>query len=211
MLLDACQSVGQLPIDVTDLGVDLLSATDRKWLRGPRGTGVLVVRSDIADRLRPRLVDLHGGTWTTPTGYQLRSDARVYELWEHGVAERLGLLAAVRYALDLGIGDIAAAVGQRAEAIREGLSAVPGVRVHDLGTTRCGLVSFTVDGMDSERVRDVLAARDIILTRSAATSTLLDMSRRGLDVLVRASPHYFVTPEQIDTFVRAVAKLRTRR
>jgi cysteine desulfurase / selenocysteine lyase len=207
VLLDACQSVGQLPIDVTELGVDLLSATGRKWLRGPRGTGILVVRSAIAHRLRPRLVDLHGGKWQTPTTYKLREDARVYELWENGIAERLGLIAAARYALDLGMDQIAASVGERAAAIRDGLSELPGVRVRDLGEQRCGLVSFTVDGIDGARVRDELVARGITLTASFTSSTLLDMTHRGLESVVRASPHYFVAPEQIEEFLRAVSKL----
>ena len=146
VLLDACQSVGQVPVDVTALGVDILSGTGRKWLRGPRGTGFLMVRRDVLARLRPRQVDLRSGVWRSPESYELRSDARVFELWEFSTADRLGLIAAARYALDLGLDPIAEAVRDRAAHLRAGLSTVPGVTVHDLGADRCGIVSFTVAG-----------------------------------------------------------------
>ena len=208
VLLDACQSLGQLPLDTAALGVDLLSGTGRKWLRGPRGTGVLVVPAHVRERLSPRLVDLRSGSWTGPGEFELREDARVFELWEHSVADRLGLIAAARYALDLGLDVIEAAVGARAEHLRAGLSALPGVRVHDQGTRRCGIVTFTVEGVGAEAVRDALAARDVTVTVTGRSSTRLDMTRRGLEQLVRASPHYFIAPSQLDAAVSAVGNLR---
>jgi len=207
VLLDACQSVGQLPIAVHELGVDLLSGTGRKWLRGPRGTGVLVVRREVADRLRPRLVDLHSATWEAPDTVRLRDDARVYELWEYSIADRLGLVAAARYALALGMPAVSDAVAQRAAYLRSGLAELPGVEVRDLGRQRCGIVTFTVAGVPAERVRDKLRDDGVVVTVSRAPSTLLDMSRRGLTELVRASPHYFVSPEQLDACVAAVGAL----
>jgi cysteine desulfurase/selenocysteine lyase len=131
VMLDACQSAGQVPLDGVD--ADIITGTGRKWLRGPRGTGFLVVRRRVFDRLRPRQVDLHSGEWVAVDRYELRSDARVFELWESSIADRLGLIAAFRYALDLGMDDIAAAVQDRAEHLRHGLAEVPGVTVHDLG------------------------------------------------------------------------------
>lgn len=208
VVLDACQSVGQLPVRVGELGVDLLSGTGRKWLRGPRGTGFLVARRSVADRLWPRLIDHTGAVWEAPDHYRLRSDARVYQLWESGVAQRLGLIAAARYALALGVDEIAAQVADRAKRARTGLAALSGVDVRDIGRDNCGIVSFTVAGVEPERVRDELARRGIVVTVSGASSTLIDMGRRGLTSVVRAAPHYFVSPEQIDQFVAEVAALR---
>jgi selenocysteine lyase/cysteine desulfurase len=205
-MLDACQSAGQVPLDGVD--ADIITGTGRKWLRGPRGTGFLVVRRRVFDRLRPRQVDLHSGEWVAVDRYELRSDARVFELWESSIADRLGLIAAFRYALDLGMDDIAAAVQDRAEHLRHGLAEVPGVTVHDLGAQRCGLVTFSVAGVPAAEVRDGLRAKNITVTVSTVSSTRYDMTRRGLTEVVRASPHYFVSPTQLDEAVAAVAGLR---
>ncbi|MBW4720068.1 aminotransferase class V-fold PLP-dependent enzyme [Saccharothrix sp. SC076] len=206
VLLDACQSLGQLPVHAAELDVDLVSATGRKWLRGPRGTGVLVVRRRAREVLRPRLVDLHSGEWVAPDRVELRTDARVFELWEASIADRLGLIAAARYALDLGLAEIAHEVGARAERLRAGLRELPGVEVRDIGERRAGIVTFTVAGRGAVEVRDELAGRGVVVTTSHAGSTLLDMTRRGLDEVVRASPHYFVEPAQVDQAVEAVSR-----
>ncbi|WP_245572564.1 aminotransferase class V-fold PLP-dependent enzyme [Actinokineospora enzanensis] len=205
VLLDACQSLGQLPVSLST--VDMITGTGRKWLRGPRGTGFLAVRREVLPTLRPRLIDLQGGQWTGPAEVSLRPDTRVLELWEHNVAARLGLQAALRYALDLGIPRIAATVTARATHLRDGLTGVPGVECHDLGPRPCGLVSFTVRHLPADQVRDALAAQDITVTVSRLPSTRYDMTRRGLGQVVRASPHYFVSDEQLDMAVSAVAHL----
>ncbi|MPZ81120.1 MAG: aminotransferase class V-fold PLP-dependent enzyme [Actinophytocola sp.] len=204
VLLDACQSVGQLPVDAAALGADIISGTGRKWLRGPRGSGFLMVRRSAMPRLRPRQVDLHSGTWRSPTEYTLRDDARVFELWESSIADRLGLLAAVRYAVSLGIDPITAAVRDRASYLREGLSSVPGVTVHDLGADQCGIVSFTVDGVSAKEVQQRLATRGVTVTVTGVLSTQYDMTRRALPEVVRASPHYFVSEPQLDEAVAAL-------
>ncbi|MGW4370652.1 aminotransferase class V-fold PLP-dependent enzyme [Nocardia takedensis] len=207
VLLDACQSAGQIPLDVTELGVDALSVTGRKWLRGPRGTGFLYVRPDLAATLHPQRLDLHSASWTAPSEYELAPDATRFEFWECDVAARLGLGAAVRYLLDLGPDEVYAAVAARAEHLRKALPQIDGVTVRDLGIRHSGIVSFTVDGVDPLAVRDRLAEQNITVTVSHAGSTLLDMTSRGLAAVVRASPHCFVGFDELDRFVAAVAGL----
>jgi cysteine desulfurase / selenocysteine lyase len=207
VLLDACQSVGQLPVRADELGADIISGTGRKWLRGPRGTGFLVVRRSVLERLRPRQVDLRSGTWRSPDSYELRSDARVFELWESSSADRLGLLAAVRYTLDLGIDAIAATVRARADHLRAALAEVPTVTVQDQGTNRCGIVSFTVKDVPADQVKAHLATHDITVSTTDVTSTQYDMTRRALPEVVRASPHYFLTTQQLDETVKAMTAL----
>jgi selenocysteine lyase/cysteine desulfurase len=208
VLLDACQSVGQLPVRVRELGVDLLSGTARKWLRGPRGTGFLVARRTIAHRLRPRLIDHTGALWVAPDRYELRTDARVHQLYEFDVAGRLGLITAVEYALRLGMDAIAQRVGVLASRARDSLAELPGVRVRDLGQVRSGIVTFTVDGVPPADVRETLHRRGVTVTVSPAASSLLDMTARGMaDGVVRASPHYFVTEDDIDRLVAEVDRI----
>lgn len=207
VLLDACQSVGQLPLSVPELDVDALSGTGRKWLRGPRGTGFLYVRPRLVTELEPAVLDLHSATWSSPDSYTLAPDARRFEMWEADVAARLGLGAAVDYLLALGVDDVADAVAYRAQHLRDGLADIGGVIVRDLGDERSGIVSFTADCWEATRLRDALAERRITVTVSHRSSTLLDMSSRDLSSVVRASPHYFVSPSDVDRFLATVRDL----
>ena len=208
VLLDACQSVGQLAVDVGRLGVDALSVTGRKWLRAPRGTGFLYVRREVVERLEPAAPDLRGATWTAPDAYELLPGARRFELWESDMAGRLGLKEAVEHLLRLGVSDVEETVRARAADLRAALADVPGVALRDEGPDLSGIVTFTVDGVPAEQVRDRLAEHDVTVTISGVGSTRLDMTRRGLDAVVRASPHYFVSPDDLDRAAEAVAAVR---
>src|SRR5262245_12315593 len=149
-LLDACQSVGQMPIDVTEIGCDLLSVTGRKFLRGPRGSGFLYVCKGILDRLEPPFLDNHAATWMAADKYELRQDARRFENWENNYAAQLGLGAAVDYALSWGLAEIAKRIDALAADLRQRLAAIPGVTVTDIGRKKCGIVGFVVEKKKAE-------------------------------------------------------------
>ncbi|HEX5493507.1 MAG TPA: aminotransferase class V-fold PLP-dependent enzyme [Mycobacteriales bacterium] len=201
VLLDACQSAGQLDLDVTALGCDMLSATGRKYLRGPRGTGFLYVASAVLDRLTPPLLDLRSAELTGPREYRMRPDARRFETWETSVAGRLGLGAAVDYALGLGLTAIETRVGRLAETLRQRLREIPGVRVHDRGVRRCGIVTFTVAGRAATAVQTALSRQRINVNVVAPTAAGPDLPVRDpsdSDRLVRASVHYYNTDDEVD-------------
>jgi cysteine desulfurase/selenocysteine lyase len=206
-LLDACQSVGQLPIDVAEIGCDLLSATGRKYLRGPRGTGFLYVRRGVLDRLEPPFLDLQSATFVEPDRYEMRPDARRFENWERNVAAQLGLGVAVDYALGWGLANIAGRVAALADELRRRLAEIPGVTVRDLGRRRCGLVSFTAEGKPSRELVAALRRQHMNCHTSAPGSTLLDAKARRLPDLVRASVHYYNTEDEVARFAAAVGAL----
>jgi cysteine desulfurase/selenocysteine lyase len=199
-LLDACQSVGQMPVDVEAIGCDMLSATGRKFLRGPRGTGLLYVRQASLERLEPPFLDLHAAQWVAPDRFEMRPDARRFENWEAYYAGKIGLGVAIDYALHWGLEAIWARVSRLAEDLRQQLGAIEGVTVRDLGVERCGLVSFDVAGMEADEVQRLLSSERINVSVSRPPSTRLDMEARGLRDLVRASVHYYNTEEEVTRF-----------
>ncbi|MCD0483607.1 aminotransferase class V-fold PLP-dependent enzyme [Streptacidiphilus sp. ASG 303] len=203
-LLDACQSIGQMPVDVGEIGCDLLTATGRKFLRAPRGTGFLYCSPRIREQLEPPFLDLHAATWTSADGYQVRGDARRFENWETYCAGKIGLGTAVDYALDLGLDAIGERVTRLAATLRARLRTLPGVRVHDRGVRQCGIVTFTVEGHDSQDVARALRAGGINVSVSVADHARWDFEPRSLTSVVRASVHYYNTDDEIDRLVDAL-------
>ncbi|MCU1679272.1 MAG: aminotransferase class V-fold PLP-dependent enzyme [Amycolatopsis sp.] len=196
-LLDACQSVGQLDLDVRRIKCDALSGTGRKYLRGPRGTGFLYVHPRLRERLEPAVLDLHSAVWTAPGEYRVDPTARRFELWESSVAGTLGLGAAVDYALAWGLDSIEERVIALGARLRTALRDVDGVTVHDQGERQCGIVTFSVDGVGAADVKQRLAKAKITTTVASRESAQYDFTARNLPDLVRASVHYYNTDDEI--------------
>ena len=203
-LLDACQAVGQMPVSVADLDCDMLAATGRKFLRGPRAIGFLYVRRQFLEGLEPPFLDMHAAKWVARDRYDVRPDARRFETWEYNVASKLGLGKAVDYALSWGIEAIWQRAWGLAHMLRRKLEEVPGVTVQDLGLEKCAIVTFTMKGRDPERIKHSLAEKGINVTVTDVNSTRLDMEARGIESMVRASVHYYNTEEEIDRFCAAL-------
>ncbi|MEU7830303.1 aminotransferase class V-fold PLP-dependent enzyme [Nonomuraea sp. NPDC049129] len=206
-LLDACQSVGHIPVDVEQIRCDMLSTTGRKYLRAPRGTGLLYVRRAVLDQLDPPFLDLRSAKWTAPGRFEIQPGARRFENWEYGVAGRVGLATAVEEALAWGLDDIRDSVYLLGETLRERLAAVPGCTVRDVGAERCGIVTFTLDGVTADTIKAFMAERRINVSVSRAPSTLLDMTDRDISELVRASVHYYNSEEELDLLCEELTRL----
>ena len=211
-LLDACQSVGQLPVDVQALRCDALSATSRKYLRGPRGAGFLYVRLAALPPLLPPTIDHHAATWVAVDRYELHGTARRFEKWEASAALRLGLGAAVDYARRIGIDVIWTRVRWLAAYLRRGLASIAEVSLADLGTVKCGIVTFTVQGWPAADLQRALATaqpdgRRFNTTVSTDGATRVDMESRGLKAINRASVHYYNTTHECDALIDAIRRV----
>jgi selenocysteine lyase/cysteine desulfurase len=209
-LVDACQSVGQMPVDVGTLRCDFLGATARKFLRGPRGIGFLYV-SDRAlrqDRF-PLFVDLRGADWTDPDAFRLAAGARRFENWEFAYALVLGLGEAARYALAVGPRGYERA-WRLAGLLRARLVAIPGVRVLDRGTERCAIVTVDPAGRDAATLKLALRARGINTSSAGRGAGVLDLDAKGVTSVLRLSPHYYNTEEELDVAAAALEQALTR-
>ncbi|MGH3836017.1 MAG: aminotransferase class V-fold PLP-dependent enzyme [Pseudonocardiaceae bacterium] len=209
-LLDATQSVGQFPVDVEALGCDLLTGTGRKFLRGPRGTGFLWVRSAALERLEPYVAEIHSATWDGNRGLHWVDGARRFASWENSYVNVLGLGAAIRQALDLGLDAIGKRTTALGAALRGLLEDLPGVATHDLGQVRCAIVTAKVDGMPAADVAAALGAAGVNVTTTVPEHTQFDTEDRNVHPLVRLSPHYYNTEDELERAVDLIATLRER-
>lgn len=207
-LLDACQSVGQLPIDVQALACDFLAATARKFLRGPRGSGFLYVSDDaLARGAEPLFIDMRGADWIEADLYQPAPDARRFESWEFAYALLLGTGAAARYAVEVGIDALAARTRALAARLREGLAALPGARVLDRGSELCGIVTAHLAGWDPGALVRELRGHGINTSATYRHYAVLDFNAKGVGGALRASPHYYNTEDEVDALVSALGEL----
>ncbi|MFW9855059.1 MAG: aminotransferase class V-fold PLP-dependent enzyme [Candidatus Thorarchaeota archaeon] len=206
-LVDACQSVGQLPIDVKKIGCDILSATGRKYLRGPRGTGFLFVNENLIEKLEPPFVDLHAAEWISDHEFRIREDAKRFENWESFVGGKLALGEAVSYAANWGLENIWSRIQKLGYRFRKRLGNIPSVELNDIGIVKCGIVSFNVRGQDPRDIKIQLNEKHINVSISSKEATRLDMASRSLDSVIRASVHYYNTEDEIDRFCEVIETL----
>jgi len=204
LLLDACQSAGQLPLDVEELGCDVLSGTGRKFLRGPRGTGFLWVRRALIEELEPPFLDLHSAELETDGSYRIRSDARRFENWETYYAGKVGLGVAVDYALDIGIEASWERILELAARLRAGLGELESVTLLDRGAAQGAIVTFDVAGRSAADVQRHLAARRINVSVTETTPSQIGAATFATHV--RSSVHYYNTDDEVDALAAAIAE-----
>ncbi|KRC71739.1 class V aminotransferase [Achromobacter sp. Root83] len=205
--VDAAQAVGQIPVDVAQIGCDVLSGAGRKALRGPRGTGLLYVRRGFLDQLTPAFVDSHSAPLGADGRPMLRPDAARLESAENSLALRCGLANALREALDLGLDAIRASIDARAQALRSELAAIPGIAVLDQGRERSGLVAFNLADRDAVAVQRELAAQGIVIGSNGVPYTPFDMEARGLTRIARASVSYLTSDAEVDRLLEGLRGL----
>lgn len=207
-IVDACQAVGQIPIDVNRLRCDYLSATARKFMRGPRGVGFMYASDRaLARGDHPLFVDMRGARWIAADMYEVSATARRYEDWEFPYALVLGQAAAARYALDVGIDAAQARSWELAATLRDALGEITGVRVIDRGSTRCAIVTMTADGLHAETIVRALKERRINTVSSLREFGIYDFVSKGVETAVRLSPHYYNTDAEVDSAVAVIREV----
>ena len=201
-LLDACQSVGQLAVDVTKINCDFLTATGRKFVRGPRGTGLLYVSDRVlATDMVPLIFDMQGASWTGIDDYQLAPTAKRFEFWESSIAGKLGLAAALRYINEIGITEIELYNQQLMKMFRSDMEQVPGLQLHDKGSRLSNILTFTSTKRSLEETARLLREHQVYFSMSFRDFALIDFTKKDLDGVIRFSPHYFNTSEELEKII----------
>lgn len=207
-ILDTTQSVGQMPIDVEAIGCDFLCATGRKYLRGPRGTGFLYAHKEFLKKCNPPFIDLQSATWINDNEYTLQPDARRFETWEQNIAAKIGLKVAIEYALNLGISNTWKRIQDLAAELRRQLAEVPSITLQDLGLHKCGIVTFTCGKKSALEIQTYLASKKINVSISLQEYARLDLGKRNIPELLRASVHYYNTAEEIAIFCNEIRSIK---
>lgn len=207
-LLDACQAAGQLPLNVDEIGCDFLAYTGRKFMRGPRGTGVLYARDSAIEQLGVTpFIDGRSASWTSPTSFEYAPHAQRFEFGEHGYATKVGLGVATKYMLELGLDDINDRVDTLSASLRDQLAAIERVTVRDDGLNKCGIVTFTIDGIDLGQAQAALQAQGLNLSAPAVGMAQLELGPRSIPQVLRAGVHYYNTQAELDRLCAAVIEL----
>ena len=198
-VLDACQSVGQLPVDVQKINCDFLCATSRKFLRGPRGTGFLYVSDKILKSdFYPLFIDLNGATWTNSNSFEVQKSAQRFEYWENNYALVLGLGAAVKYSNSIGMETIAKENKKLVDRFRNNINSIPKIKIMDRGDVLSSIITLQIQGIEKIELKNYLEKASVYFSFSNSTIALIDFKKKNIDYALRISPHYFNSIEEID-------------
>ena len=206
-IVDACQSTGQMDIDVTKIKCDFLSATGRKFLRGPRGTGFLYVSDKaLSAGLEPMLIDMRGAKWETENSYIPTASATRFELWESNYSNILGLSEAIRYAMSIGLENIRAYNLELCQLLKEQLQKIPDIRITEEGSQTGSIVTFTSETKTLDEYKNTLDKANISYSVGYRHFALIDFNKKNVDWVIRFSPHYFNTTDEILQVVEILRK-----
>lgn len=200
-ILDACQSVGHINVDVHEINCDFLSVTGRKYLRGPRGSGFLYVSDKwVHSKHAPLCIDLAGANWTGELSYEFHQNARRWEMWEKNYSILLGLTQSIKEINDLGIGQIEAYNSQLQKYYRKVLTSINGLNIKDESENNCSIITWRYKDLSRQETKTKLDQCGVVYSMAMKESALIDMKKKGIDWSVRFSPHYFNSMEEIELF-----------
>lgn len=210
-LVDAAQSAGYFPIDVGELGIDLLAAPGHKGLFGPPGTGILALGPEVD--LDPLLVGGTGSKASSPEQPEELPDR--FESGTLNTPGIAGLLAGLEFVKEVGLGQIAEKEHQLVEQVLEGLRALPGTVVYGPapGAPRGNAISFNLAGQDPATV-GFLLDRNYEISVRVGLHCAPDVHRTIGSYpagTVRVSPGYFTSAQDIEYFLRALKEIDDKR
>jgi selenocysteine lyase/cysteine desulfurase len=192
-MIDGAQAVGEFAVDVAAVGADFYISNGHKWLHGPKGTGVLVIRRERLDEVKPMYLGTTAAAYPLPDGTRivLNASARRYEFATRHLASFAGLTYALDWLEQIGLDAIEAHARDLVAYCKERVRALPGAHLHtpEAWEHSSAMVGFSIDDVDGVDLREWLRWERGIVARRV-------LEYRG----VRLSAAYFNTREEFDRF-----------
>lgn len=200
-IVDGCQAVGQLVVDVKKILCHAYITAGRKWLRGPRGTGILYIKND--KRLRTPIVDLASASLVfdyqhKPIDITIRSDARQYELWEKNIANLLGLRTAIYEYLEFGMEKASAIISQKANLIRKAIIKNEKLQLVGDAESLSGTSAFYLKNpVEEEKVKALFENSGFTISCVCDWDCPIFFPQNGAIYIFRVSVHYYTDENDI--------------
>jgi len=206
--VDVCQSFGQMPLDAEAIGADFMSATFRKFMRGPRGTGILYASDRVLEsNLEPLFMDLQGADWLERNEYKAKPNAKRFETWERNYALFGGATAALEYAQSIGFEAIQSRSWALADYTRAQLAQLPTAQILDKGSTTCAITTSYFPTLTPPLIQSKMSEANINVACAQRMNALIDMDEKGVSWALRIAPHYYNTKEEIDKTISVLGEM----
>lgn len=209
-MVDACQSVGQMPVDVQNIRCDVLTICSRKFLRGPRGVAAIYFRKETLDReiasnnAEPTFLNIPGFTWVQEHSYEMRRDGRCFETWESNYSAKTAFGRAINYYMARDPIGVERYVTGLAAHLRKVLRNVNGVSLTDVGANKSALVTFSMKGLPANGILHELEANNINVSIIDRRTAHINMNKRQQHFLLRSAVHYYNTKDEVEKFAQLI-------
>jgi cysteine desulfurase / selenocysteine lyase len=210
-IVDGCQTVGQIKVDVQSIQCDAYMTTGRKWLCGPRGTGFLYVKS--SSQMRTTQLDLASADLIFDDNLNLirievRNDAKQFELWEKSFANLLGLSSAIEECLESKIEVISVKIQELSNKLRFAASSNENIKLIGKTISLSGILGFYLDDYSKESyVQNEFDKFDLRISTMSDWDCPMHFPKNGANKIFRLSPHFYTDNDTIEKACEIISKI----
>ncbi|MEM8796115.1 MAG: aminotransferase class V-fold PLP-dependent enzyme [Pseudomonadota bacterium] len=212
-VIDASQTIGQLSLNVEDLGCDVLTFTSRKYLRGPRGLGGVYYRSTSLQRAiehnqaEPKLLNIPGFVWDNQNDYNIARNGLCFESWETNYSGKLAFKKALEYHDDIKLDFLNCKNQNLSSILRKQLSDIEGINIADCGNKKSSMVTFYIDQKSEPFFAKFIEKQKINVSLLDIRISQINMRRKSQKYLIRISPYYYNTEDEIEFFISVLSEI----
>ncbi len=204
-VVDACQSIGQIEVDVKKIDCDVLVGSGRKYLRGPRGTGFIFIKNSIRKNLQPLILDLRN-TKLTKKGLKV-SKANIFENFEYSPALKIGLSKAIEKINLFGIKKIEFDIAKKSKYLRKKLEYFNDISFFENKECLTGINTLRIRGYSTYQLYQYLLSKKILTSISSYSSSSLYFKKKLVNDVLRISLHQYNTFNEINYLIKCLIDL----